>query len=559
MDNEIDIYNATRIRDEKEGEYKPYVTKNFPEIDRPLPIVSQDFTYTMDIMFITTLDGENTEDIASREIIDLTKPQKKEKDFILKKKFDIRVARANDTEDMKPYSCALILIETTSRKTWGYPLRSKKSADVFEAFQQFLKDINNRIAKLLSDCGTEYSQIKKFNMQNELFHYFQANASQNRHTTLSRVDRVIRTLRGLIRDYYTTVEEGDWRLMLKHIINLYNNTKHNSLFLRDPDKANMKIFYTPEQVWSNPILRRRIKIKDYLSKYKNYRYMDTFFLPGTEVYYRITSKQLKYQNHKGYVSQYPAVIIQRIGNSFQIRLKNTDDKINDAREGTTKHYSGAVIIVPERDLILKKNVKKFRTKYNLKGMLNTLHNQTQKIKPEIEELSEDEEEEPPEIEDFSEPEAEPPEIEDFSEPEAEPPEIEDFSEPEPEPPEMENFSTPASPEVELVKVKEDPEFVPVKQEPIFDPALVKMEPEFNPQFIPQFCFVPVKMEPGLPPQFIPVKMEPGFDPGLVKIENPPKKKRKLTKADRDILLANWRIFAPQGSKRTHKPTKFFNQ
>ena len=347
-------------------------------------------------------------------------------------------------------------------------------------------------------------------MKNQLFHYFQANASQNRHTTLSRVDRVIRTLRGLIREYYSTVEDGNWNVMLKYIINLYNNTEHSSLFLRDPDNNNKKIFYTPEQVWNNPTLRRRIKIKDYLSKYKNYKYIDTFFLPGTEVYYRITSKQLKSINHKGYLSQYPAKIIQRIGNSFQIRLKNSDDKKMDAKENNTSHYSGPIVVVPERDLVLKENVKKYKSKYNLKGMLNALHEESKTIIPEIEELSEDEEE--------------PPELEDFSEPEEPPPEIEEFSDNEPE--------------VELIKVKQEPVFDPslVKQEPIYDPLLVKLE------------------ELGYNPDL--VKME--FNPFIVKQEQPPKKKKKrMTRADREIMNDNWRIFAPEGSKRIPKPKKFY--
>ena len=160
MINKVAVLDATKLRDDREGTYKPYVTKNFPKNERPLPIVSQDFTYMMDIMFITALDGENTRDMSTREVIDLTKKQKKEREFILKRKYDIRIPSYEGNEEVKPYSCALILIETTSRKTWGYPLRSKKATDVLVAFKQFLEDINNRIAKLLSDCGKEYQKLK---------------------------------------------------------------------------------------------------------------------------------------------------------------------------------------------------------------------------------------------------------------------------------------------------------------------------------------------------------------------------------------------------------------
>ena len=67
MINKVAVLDATKLRDNREGTYKPYVTKNFPKNERPLPIVSQDFTYTMDIMFITALDGENTRDMSTPE------------------------------------------------------------------------------------------------------------------------------------------------------------------------------------------------------------------------------------------------------------------------------------------------------------------------------------------------------------------------------------------------------------------------------------------------------------------------------------------------------------
>ena len=74
-------------------------------------------------------------------------------------------------------------------------------------------------------------------------------------------------------------------------------------------------------MWRNPELRRRIKIKDYLEKYKNYKYYDKNFKPGTLCYYRLLPKQLKNKNHRGFLSIYPAKIICKIGNSYKIQLK----------------------------------------------------------------------------------------------------------------------------------------------------------------------------------------------------------------------------------------------
>ena len=101
----------------------------------------------------------------------------------------------------------------------------------------------------------------------------------------------------------------------------YNNTPHSSLFLRDPDNRNRKIFYTPQQVWKNPELRRRIKIKDYLAKYKNYEYIDRNFKVGTLVRYRVLPGQMKNRQSKGFLSQYAGIIREKVGNSFKVQLK----------------------------------------------------------------------------------------------------------------------------------------------------------------------------------------------------------------------------------------------
>ena len=135
------------------------------------------------------------------------------------------------------------------------------------------------------------------------------------------------------------------------LVDKYNNTQHSSLFLRDPGNRNRKIFYTPQQVWKNPELRRRIKIKDYLAKYKNYRRLDRDLSVGTHVRYRVLPKTMKSRNQKGYLSQYVAIITQKMGNSYEIQLKTNDDIMNDENDHENTHFNGPKIIVPARDLI----------------------------------------------------------------------------------------------------------------------------------------------------------------------------------------------------------------
>lgn len=330
--------------------YEDYLTERFPDKQhKDLPIIVQDFTYYMDIMFLNSLVEENRTKMRQRVSRGINIREEDE----VHQRFGYAPA----------YSCALIIIEGTTRKAWAFPLHTKDAKEVLFAFKIFLSDIDMKIAKLISDKGKEYSQIKAYNETYNLFHYFQVIASQNMHTTLSRVDRFIRTLRDMIKQYYRQARNPNWVMVLKLLVDRYNNTPHSSLFLRDPTRRDKKIFYTPQQVWKNPELRRRIKLKDYLAKYKNYKRLDRDLRVGTLVRYRVLPKTMKSRNQKGYLSQYVAIITQKMGNSYEIQLKTNDDIIDDENDHVNTHFSGDRVTVPARDLIPYEQ-RRGNSKYN---------------------------------------------------------------------------------------------------------------------------------------------------------------------------------------------------
>ena len=330
--------------------YDDYLTERFPDKQhKDLPIIGQDFTYYMDIMFLNSLVEENRTEMKKRVSRGINIREEDE----LHKRFGYAPS----------YSCALIIIEGTTRKAWAFPLHTKDAKEVLFAFKIFLSNIDMKIAKLVSDKGKEYNKIKAYNEAYNLFHYFQVVASQNMHTTLSRVDRFIRTLRDMIKQYYRQARNPSWVMVLKLLVDRYNNTPHSSLFLKDPTHRDRKIFYTPQQVWKNPELRRRIKLKDYLAKYKNYRRLDRDLSVGTHVRYRVLPKTMKSRNQKGYLSQYVAIIRQKMGNSYEIQLKTNDDIVNDEIDHENTHFSGDLVTVPARDLVPDKE-RRGNSKYN---------------------------------------------------------------------------------------------------------------------------------------------------------------------------------------------------
>ena len=334
------------------GVYRHAANRRFSGNKRGyLPIVAEDYTYTMDIMFFNFIIEENT---------------LKEKISQRKTRGKWLVKEHGQWGDEPPVIGGLILVETISRKIFFYKLCSKDPREVLHAFKDFLYDVGGKVARIISDRGPEYSLIKKYNEKRKLFRYWQVNASQNHHTALSRVDRAIRTLKGIIATYYAEYRSADWEEVIYTLVRTYNNTIHKSLFLRDWLKRKYK--YTPEQVWNNQELRRKIKIKDYLEKYENYKYYDNNFHPGDIVFYRLLPKQAKNKNTKGYLSIYPAKIIRRIGNSYEIQLKGykakeheddeyIEDVLVDQRNKNYNSFNGSKIVVPGRDIIPANKIK----------------------------------------------------------------------------------------------------------------------------------------------------------------------------------------------------------
>ena len=90
----------------------------------------------------------------------------------------------NNTRFNHGYNYILIFIETTSRKVWVFPQRTKSSRETFKSFTLFRIKVNNKISRLLSDADPAFALIK----QNcTFFNYCQLVASQGNRTALSRV------------------------------------------------------------------------------------------------------------------------------------------------------------------------------------------------------------------------------------------------------------------------------------------------------------------------------------------------------------------------------------
>ena len=253
----------------------------------------------------------------------------------------------------------LVLIETTSRRLFTYPLKTKTAAEVASAFKKFLKDCNERIDSLTMDSGKEYSDVKKLIKDEKLaITTYVVVAAEGRHTTLSRVDRVIRTLRVMIFNYFKEYKKFNWNEVIKTITDVYNTTKHSSLFYYDKKKKR-RIFLTPNQVWSSPSFMKLVNAKDRMRRPNGNKYIKQNMKEGNTYNYLVnTGKMSKGSSTKrGMISNDTVTIKKRIGNSFVVSSEN-------------KKLDGKVI--PYRNLIPAKKVENLRKKQLLSRMFDNL-------------------------------------------------------------------------------------------------------------------------------------------------------------------------------------------
>lgn len=260
----------------------------------PLPITAPDFSYVMDLTDLRSLLG----------IFASARPGMEDVANAVEK---VVTNVVNNNRVNHGYRYLLSIIDTTSRRAWMYPLKTKQATSVYVQFQKFLNDVHGKIARLLSDSDTAFAEIRK---RNDNFTYCSIVADHNNHKTLGLIDRFTRTFRDLLYQYFRDHTHGrnySWYLAYPIVLDTYNNSKHRELFLRglpktrhdDPGAKVKRFYYTPNQVWFNPRLRSRIRLRCYFDGYQNY-------LPGSlydrikhadRVRVRLLRKDLNHGSH----------------------------------------------------------------------------------------------------------------------------------------------------------------------------------------------------------------------------------------------------------------------
>ena len=145
----------------------------------------------------------------------------------------------------KGYRYIFIVIDNFSKYLWAIPLKNKYSQTITNEFSNIITKSKRKPLKLESDRGTEFykSIFQNFLKSKNIHHY-------SRYTDKgpSIAERVIKTVRSLLKKPVFEKGKADWLSELSSVIKKYNNTIHSSTKMT-PIQASKKV--NEKEVFSN--------------------------------------------------------------------------------------------------------------------------------------------------------------------------------------------------------------------------------------------------------------------------------------------------------------------
>ena len=143
------------------------------------------------------------------------------------------------------YRYWLVCIDVYSRYIWVELLKKKTAKNVENKFENILKKAKISPMKIQCDEGTEFQNIRKNLSKKYNFSVFH---THNREIKASHVERVIGTLKTMVRRVLTVTQQFDYYTYFPIIIERYNNSPHSSL-----------AGFTPHEVYNKTKKEKKIK------------------------------------------------------------------------------------------------------------------------------------------------------------------------------------------------------------------------------------------------------------------------------------------------------------
>ena len=159
----------------------------------------------------------------------------------------------------------LCVIDIFSKYAWVAPLKDKKCISINKAFQIILKQSNRKPNKIWVVKGSEFynDYFKKWLRDNDIVMYSTHNEGKS-----VVAERFIRTLKGKIYKYMTSISKNVYIDKSDDIMDEYNNTYHTTIKMKPIDVKHNTYINTSKEINNKD---PKFKVGDHvrISKYKN--------------------------------------------------------------------------------------------------------------------------------------------------------------------------------------------------------------------------------------------------------------------------------------------------
>ena len=244
----------------------------------------------------------------------------------------------------KNYKYILTVIDFFSKYSWCYPLKTKKSEEIINSFNDIFKKFKRKPKLIQSDEGTEFTNNKTqtFFKNNNIkwYHTF------NRDIKCSICERFNRTILNKIYKNFTLNNNTIWINDLDKLTNEYNNSYHRTIKMK-PIDASLKV--------NENIVRNNLYNFKYTNKKSKFSIGD-----------RVRVSLLKNTFEKSYTSNWSQEIFIiddiKTSNVYYYFLKDLQGELIDGM-----FYEQELLKTKQNDLyIIEKIIKKVGNKYLVK-------------------------------------------------------------------------------------------------------------------------------------------------------------------------------------------------
>ena len=203
------------------------------------------------------------------------------------------------TSNNKGFRYIFIIIDIFSKYLWAIPLKNKNSQTITNEFSNIISTSKRRPIKLESDRGKEgYNSIF---LKPENFHHY----SRFTDKGPSIVERIIRTIRKLLKRHVFEKGNADWLSELSSVTKQYDKTIHHSIKMNPIQvfkKSNKKEVYNylrddrqkQKPKYKSGQLVRTADIKRVFSKGHSTIYSSKLYALTEVIYNTIPSYRINY-------------------------------------------------------------------------------------------------------------------------------------------------------------------------------------------------------------------------------------------------------------------------